>query len=168
MEYCVFRSDLMFGTDNRAGLVSCRVYDTDETTPIAVENGVIVELKGFEEGQREVYQAVLATSSRDLSNCVVIGSVETLSDERKHNLDEFINEANVICRGYRLHCNDLFSVTALGFDGDAPTAVETNVAIGQNGKIKAGAEGLGVCSYIEQAGRYTYYTIRVGKTESNG
>ncbi|MBS4879573.1 MAG: hypothetical protein KH138_04585 [Firmicutes bacterium] len=160
MNYCVFRSDLMFGTDNRAGLVSCRVYDNDETTQIEVQNGTIVELKGFEEGQREVYKAVLATASSKLENCVVIGSVETMYDERKHNLDEFVNEKGVICRGYRLHVNDLFSITEPGIDGDMPT-VGAEVGIGEKGKIKSGATGLGTCEYIELAGRYTYYTIKV-------
>lgn len=88
MSYCVFRSDLMSGTDVAADLVSCRVYDTDEETPIAVENGTIVELKGYEEGQREVMKAVLATADSDLNNCVVIASEEVMYDERKKNLDE--------------------------------------------------------------------------------
>ena len=56
--YTVFRSDLLSGTDVAADLVSLRVYKSDE--PIEVENGTIVELKGYEDGQREVMKAELA------------------------------------------------------------------------------------------------------------
>ena len=95
MAYTVFRSDLLSGTDVAADLVSCRVYDADGNE-IAVENGTIVELKGYEEGEREVMKAALATASSKLSDCAIIGTVEVMYDERKKNLDEFINECNPI------------------------------------------------------------------------
>ena len=167
MAYTVWRSDLMSGTDVAADLVSCRVYDTDEENPIAVENGTIVELKGLEEGQREVFKAVLATAASDLNNCVVIGSEEVMYDERKKNLDEFINEAGVICRGYVLRSRNMFSVTKEGFvGGTVPSAAGTGVGIGTGGKIDKAGTGLGTCVAIEAAGRYTYYVIQIGKTEA--
>lgn len=169
MAYTVFRSDLMSGTDVAADLVSCRVYGTDDETMIAVENGTIVELTGYEEGEREVMKAKLATSTSDLSNCVVIGSEEVMYDERKKNLDEFTNEAGAICRGYVLRSRNMFSVTKEGFvGGTAPTATgaTATVGIGTNGKIDKSGKGLGICAHIETAGRYTYYTIQIGKTEA--
>ena len=110
MAYTVFRSDLMHGTDSGVDLVSVRVYDASDE-PIAVENGAIVELKEYEDGEREVWKGVLATASSKLSDCVVIGSEEVFYDERKKNLDEFINDAGSICRGYILSSRNKFSVT---------------------------------------------------------
>ena len=45
-KYCVIRTDLMSGTKQPADLVSLRFYADDAVAE--VENGVIVELKGYE------------------------------------------------------------------------------------------------------------------------
>ena len=61
----------------------------------------------------------------------------------------------------------MFSVTKEGFvGGTAPSAVGQEVGIGTDGKIDAASTGLGTCVAIETAGRYTYYTIKIGKTEA--
>lgn len=165
MAYTVFRSDLMHGTDSGADLVSVRVYDSSDE-PIAVENGTIVELKEYEEGEREVWKGVLATASSKLSDCVVIGSEELFYDERKKNLDEFINEAGSICRGYILRSRNMFSVTKEGFVGGTVPAKGDTVSIGADGKINASGTGLGTTQAVENAGRYTYYVIRIANTEA--
>lgn len=162
MAYTVFRSDLMTGTDVAADLVSLRVYNNDDK--IAVENGTIVKLAGYEQGQREIRKAALASASDDIKDCAIVASVELFYDERKKNLDEFINEAGAACRGYILHPQDMFSVTADGFVGGTAPAVGDAVGIGANGKIDASADGLGECMAIETVGRYTYYVIRVDST----
>ena len=160
MSYCVFRSDLMSGTDDASALVSCRVYD-GSGKPIAVENGTIVELQGYEAGEREVMKAVLAGPTSNKARCAVIGSVEMMYDERKQNLDEFINEAGAICRGYIPRSQNKFSVTKEGFVGGVVPTVNAAVGV-KNGKIDADpTAALGVCLAIEQAGRYTYYVICV-------
>ena len=159
--YTVFRSDLMSGTDVAADLVSLRVYDSEDK-PIAVENGTIVELKGYEEGQREVMKAVLATSSSKIEDCVVVASVEVMYDERKKGLEEFINEAGAICRGYVLRSRNMYSITKEGFVGaTAPAAVGAEVGIGEGGKLDANGTGYGKLMAIEVAGRYTYYVIQI-------
>jgi hypothetical protein len=166
-KYTVIRTDLMYGTDNRAGLVSLRFYD-DEGNVAEVENGTIVKLQGFEDGQREVHKAVAAKAGDDLNECAIVAAPEVMYDERKHNLDEFISEAGTAVRGYVPHSRDLFSVTAEGFvDGKVPE-VGGNVGIGTNGKIDASGSGLGVCKEIDVSGRYTYYCIEVAKTENAG
>lgn len=164
-KYCVFRSDLMSGTDVAADLVSCRIYD-DSDNPIAVENGTIVELSGYESGQHEVMKAKLATSTSKLSDCVVIGSEEVMYDERKKNLDEFVNEAGSICRGYILRSRNMFSVTQKGFVGETVPAVDAEVGIGAEGKIDAAGTGLGTVMAIEMTSRYTYYVIKIANTET--
>lgn len=164
MAYCVFRSDLMSGTDVASDLVSCRVYDEDDN-PIAVENGTIVELKGYEDGEREVMKAVLATSASKVSDCAIIGSEEVMYDERKKNLDEFINEAGSICRGYIPRSRNMYSITKEGFvDGSVPSK-GANVGIGDKGKVNASGTGYGTVMAIEPAGRYTYYVIKIANTE---
>ena len=157
-KYCVIRTDLMAGTKNPDQLVSVRYY-ADEAVA-EVENGVIVELKGYEDGQREVMKAVAATAESNLADCAVIAAPEVMYDERKKNLDEFINEAGKAVRGYRLPDRNMFALTAEGFAGAAP-ALNGKVGIGDNGKLDAAKTGFGECVHIETAGRYTSYTIKI-------
>lgn len=164
MSYSVIRTDLMSGTKQPADMVSLRFYD-GEGHPAEVENGVIAKLQGYEDGEREVYKAIAATASDDLNECVVIATPEVMYDERKKNLDEFINEAGTIARGYILRSRNIFSLTPDGFDGDAPEK-GAQVGIGANGKLSASATGFGECADVEQAGRYEYHAIRIGKTEA--
>lgn len=166
-KYCVIRTDLMSGTTQGADLVSLRFYDS-AGKPAEVENGVIVELQGYETGEREVMKAVAASSSSDLNNCAIVAGVEMMYDERQKNLDEYINEAGKIVRGYIPRSRNLFSVTKPGFVGGTVPAKGAKVGIGTGGKIDAAGTGLGVCADIDIAGRYTYYTIKIGKTETAG
>lgn len=157
--YCVIRTDLMSGTKNPDKLVSLRFYNA-ENKMAEVENGVIVELKGYEDGQREVMKAVAATDASNMADCAVVAAPEVPYDERKKNFDEFINEAGKAVRGYRLDDRNLFSLTAKGFTGAVP-AVGGKVGIGANGKLDSAKTGFGECVHIETAGRYTYYTIKI-------
>lgn len=165
MAYTVIRTDLMSGTKQPADLVSVRFYDADGK-PAEVENGVIVELKGYDEGEREVMKAVAATSGSDLNDCAVVAGVEVMYDERKKNLDEFINEANKPVRGYILRSRNLFSVTKDGFVGGVVPTENAEVGVGEGGKLDAAGTGFGKCVDIEVVGRYTYYTIQINKTEN--
>lgn len=166
MAYTVIRTDLMSGTAQPADLVSLRFYD-GEDEQAAVENGVIVKLQGYEDGEREVMKAIAASAGDDLNDCAIVAGVEVMYDERKKNLDEFINEAGSITRGYIPRSRNMFSVTKEGFvGGTVPSAAGAEVGIGEGGKIDSAGTGLGTCVAIETAGRYTYYTIKIGKTES--
>lgn len=163
MAYTVFRSDLLSGTDVGADLVSVKVFDNSDN-PIAVENGTIVKLEGYLDGEREVMKAVLATASDKMEDCAIIGTPEVMYDERKKNLDEFINEAGSIARGYIPRSRNFYSVTKEGFvDGAVPTATGaiSTVGIGANGKLDKDASGWGTVEAIEVAGRYTYYVIKI-------
>lgn len=163
MAYTVFRSDLMSGENVFADMVSLRVVDGNGD-PIAVENGTIVELGNLE--SREVWTATVATDSSKLVNCVVVATPEGWYD-RKRGLDEFINPAGTIARGYRLRSNNLFAVTAEGFvSGTAPTTAGAAVGIGTGGKIAASGSGLGTFVHTETQGRYTYYTIKIDPVDA--
>lgn len=106
-------------------------------------------------------KAKLATAASNKVHCAVIASVEVMYDERKKNLDEFVNEAGAICRGYIPRSMNMFSVTAEAFADKEVPAVGDAIGIA-NGKLEAGSEKpLGSCVAIEKAGRYTYYVICV-------
>lgn len=166
MAYTVIRTDLMSGTNQPADLVSLRFYDA-EGNQAEVENGVIVQLQGYEDGEHEVMKAVAAAAGADLNECAIVAGVEVMYDERKKNLDEFINEAGKATRGYIPRSRNVFSVTKEGFVGGSVPEKGAEVGIGEGGKIDAAGTGLGVCVDIDVAGRYTYYAIKVAKTESN-
>lgn len=161
-KYTVIRTDNLSGTDQRADLLSVRVYNA-EGQPIAVENGTIVKVEALETGEREIYKATLATAEDNIDSCALIAGVEVMYDEHKHNLDEFINAAGVPTRAYIFRNRNFFSVTAEGFVGGKVPTEGGAVGIGADGKIDTSATGLGICKAIEVAGRYTYYVIQISK-----
>ena len=164
MAYCVVRTDLVSGTKQPADLVSVRFYN-GEGEKAEVENGVIVQLQGYEEGEREVIKAVAAAAGADLNECAILCAPEVMYDERVRNLDQYINEAGKAVRAYIPRSRNLFSFTKEGFVGGVTPEVGAEVGIGEGGKIDAAGTGLGKCEHIEVAGRYTYHTIRIAKTE---
>jgi len=165
MSYCVIRTDLMSAVNNAADLVSLRFYNA-EGEMAEIENGVIVELQGFEEDQREVRKAVAATSSSDLNSCAIVAGVEVMYDERKVNLDEYINEKGKAVRGYVPRSRNMFSLTKEGFVGGTVPEVGAEVGIGEGGKLNSAGTGFSKSVASDVAGRYTYYTIEIGKTEN--
>lgn len=66
MAYAVIRTDLMSGTKQPADLVSLRFYDASGNKA-EVENGVIVKLQGYEDGEREVTTMDLRGHENSLS-----------------------------------------------------------------------------------------------------
>lgn len=165
MTYTIIRTDLMSGTKQPADLVSIRFYGSDGKAA-EVENGTIVELQGYEDGEREVMKAVAASSTSDLNNCAVVAGVEVMYDEHKKNLDEFVNEAGKATRAYVLRSRNMFSVTKEGFVSKTVPAKGGAVGVGTDGKLDKSKSGFGTCVAVETAGRYTYYTIQIGKTEA--
>lgn len=166
MAYGVVRTDNMFGTDVRAGLVSIKyIVDGAET---AIENGNVLKVGALMAGEREIFAGAAPAANDALNEIVLIASPEVMYDERKRNLDEFINEAGKACRGYRLHNGDIFSVTKDALDGvDAP-AVGNVVELKAGTKLNvaatatSGSTVVGKIIAVDVVGRYTYYAILVG------
>ena len=77
----------------------------------------------------------------------------------------FNQETGKAVRAYIPRSRNLFAFTAEGFVNKAVPEKGANVGIGANGKIDAAGSGLGKCVDIDVAGRYTYYTIMIDKTE---
>lgn len=159
--HAVVRTDLMFGTDVRSGLVSVKYMGADGETPTEIDNGNVLKVEKLLDGEREIYVGATPTASDDVKDIVLVASVEVMYDERKRNLDEFVNEADKVCRGYRLHSGDVFSVTADALEG-AP-AVGQPVTLAAGTKLEVGGSGTAVGTIIAEdiVGRYTYYAIKV-------
>jgi len=158
----VVRTDKMFATDNRAGLVSVRYQPGDTMT--AIDNGNVVKIGALEEGSREVYKGVTPAADDAIKDIVLIASPEVMYDERKRNLDEFQNAEGAIARGYHLHTNDIFSVTKEALTGDEPAVGKVvELAAGTKLNVAASATGtlVGTIIDINVVGRYTYYVIQV-------
>lgn len=174
MAYGVVRTDLIHGTDVRGELVSLRyIVDSEET---AIENGNVVKIGGLldvgtttaPEFEREIREASTPAANDELRDIALVATPELMYDERKKNLDEFINEAGKNIRGYRLHSGDIFSVTKAALDGVASPVVGNIVELKAGTKLNVaasattGSTGVGKIIAIETAGRYTYYVIEVG------
>lgn len=169
MAYAVVRTDKLTGTDDRARLVSVRYQPVDSTSnenvATEIENGNFVLLAGLEDGAREIYVGVEPTASSALTEVVLIASPEVMYDERKKSLDEFINVAGKAARGYRLHSNDIFSVTADALDGTPAKGKIVELQGDTKAKVVASATSgstvIGKIIDVNVVGRYTYYAIEV-------
>lgn len=161
----VVRTDKMFATDNRAGLVSVRYQPGDTMT--AIDNGNVVKIGALEEGSREVYKGVTPAADDAIKDIVLIASPEVMYDERKRNLDEFQNAEGAIARGYHLHTNDIFSVTVEALTCAATPEVGDVVELDAGTKLKVvasateGSTVVGSIIDINVVGRHSYYVIQV-------
>ncbi len=168
MAYAVVRTDNMFGTDVRAGLVSIKYMGANGTTPTAIQNGNVLKVGALMSGEREIFVGAAPAANDELKDIVLVATPEVMYDERKRNLDEFINEAGRACRGYRLHKGDIFSVTKDALDGVATPAVGNVVELKAGTKLNvaasatSGSTQVGKIIAIDVVGRYTYYVILVG------
>lgn len=167
--YAVVRTDNMAGTDVRSMLVSFKYFveDNSELTPAAIENGHVVKLGTLMDGEREVHAAGDVAADDTLNNVVLVASPELWYDERYRGLENFINEAGRICRGYRLHSGDFFSVTKEALDGSEEPAVGDVVELKNGTKLNVASEAtngstvVGSIHAIETAGKYLFYVIKV-------
>lgn len=175
--HAVVRTDNMFGTDVRAGLVSIKYIvttgsGTDQDpyvhTPTEIENGNVLKVGPLMDGEREIFEGSAPAANTELKDVVLVATPELMYDERKHNLDDFINEAGKPCRGYRLHKGDIFSVTAEALTAAADIEVGNIVELQAGTKLKVvssptnNSTQVGKVIHIETVGRYTYYAILVG------
>lgn len=165
--YAVVRTDNMAGTDVRSMLVSVKYLGADGETPTAIENGNVLKLGNLIEGEREVHIGAPVEADTPINEVVLVASPEVMYDERKRGLENYINEAGKICRAYRLHSGDFFSVTKEALVGAETPAVGDVVELAEGTKLNVAASAtadtttVGAIHAIETSGRYTYYVIRV-------
>lgn len=165
MAYGIVRTDNMYGTDVRAALVSIKYMGEDGATPTAIENGSVLKVGALIEGEREIHVGSAVAANDKVEDVVLIASPEVMYDERKKNLDEYINVAGKACRGYHIHSGDTFSVTKAVLTGEAAPAVGDVVELAAGTKLSVakeatGATVVGTIIAVEVVGRYTYYAIK--------
>ena len=158
-KHAVIRTDLMAGTDVRSELVSIKYATAD------IDNGNVLAVGDLADGEREIYMGAAPTATTSIDNIVIIATPEVRYETEKRNLTDFYNEKGSICRGYRLHKNNNFSVTAEAIDG---TPAKGSIIELQAGvKLKAvtsltqGSTKVGEVIAVETAGALTYYVVRV-------
>lgn len=173
MAYAVVRTDNMYGTDVRAGLVSIKYIVTTGSgndtvkTETAIENGNVLKVGPLMDGEREIYEGSAVAANTDLKEVVLIATPELIYDERKHDLADFRNEPGKPCRGYRLHTGDVFSVTKEALVGVASPAVGNVVELAAGTKLNVAASAtsnttqVGTIIAKDIVGKYTFYAIRV-------
>ena len=163
--HAVVRTDRMFGTDNRAGLISVKYIPS--STETAIENGNVLKATELISGEREVFKGVTPAANDAMKDIVLVASPELIYDERKHNLDDFTNEAGKLARAYRLHSGDIFSVTQEALAGASSPAVGNIVELKADTKLNvvasatSGSTVVGKIIAIDVVGKYTYYVILV-------
>ena len=165
MSYGIVRTDNMYGTDVRAALVSIKYMGEDGATPTAIENGSVLKVGALIEGEREIYVGGAVAANDKVEDVVLVASPEVMYDERKKNLDEYINVAGKACRGYHIHSGDIFSVTKEALTGEAAPAVGNVVELAEGTKLSVakdatGATVVGTIIAVDVVGRYTYYAIK--------
>ena len=164
-KYAVVRTDNMYGVDVRAALVSVKYMGEDGSTPTAIENGNVLKIGALIDGEREIYVGGAVAADDKINDVVLVASPEVMYDERKKNLDEYINDAGRACRGYHIHSGDIFSVTKEALAGVAAPAVGNVVELAAGTKLNVvtkatGATVVGTIIAVDVVGRYTYYAIK--------
>lgn len=135
MAYAAVRTDNMSGTVNGSDLVSVKFYNG--TTETAIENGNVVLVGDFMDGEREVRKATAPAADSPLSKVALIASEEVVKTKTYNTIADFRNEAGDICRGYRLVQGNIFSVTKEAFSNDAGLDVGSIVELVAGTKLSA-------------------------------
>lgn len=172
-KHAIVRTDNLFGTDVREGLVSFKYTASNKDAEI--DNGNIVVLDGLYTDasdaieSREVFKAKAMAVTSVVPNLILVASVEEMPEKTKYDLSEYTNEAGKICRGYRLHPGDVYAVTkealtiASSYTVVVGTVIEAVAGTKPNAvaSVTSGSKQIGTVEAIETVGRDTYYVIRV-------
>ena len=128
MAYACVRTDNMSGTTVGKDLVSLRYSDGNKEA--AIENGSVVLIGAYLEGHREVRQATAVAANSPLSSVALIAHEEVDKTKAHNAIKDYINEAGMNVRGYRLTSGDCFSLTKEGFVADPGTNKVVELAAG--------------------------------------
>lgn len=153
--HAMFRSDAMAGTTLGQYLVSLRVATE-------IDNAMLVAVGALEDGQREVKAMAAITADTKVGNIAVLGSEEVDKEKTFDTVGGFTNKVGTIARGYILHDNGAYSVTAEAFEGGVPAkGAKVYAKAGSNKHHTAGDVEIGVCEAVETDGVTTWYVIRI-------
>lgn len=129
--YACVRTDNMSGTIDGKNLVSLK-YNGE------IENGSVVLVGDYLDGEREVRNATAPAKDSALRNLALVASPEVIKDKDYYSIENFINEDGAICRGYRLTAGDVFSLTKEAFATGSSLKKDSVVELLENStKLKA-------------------------------
>lgn len=162
-KHAVVRTDSMIGTDARSQLVSIKYIAGTPAAPKEIDNGNVLKVGALMDGEREVHVGGDVAAADSIEDIVLIATPELMYDERLRSLDDFYNEAGKICRGYRLHSGDIFSVTEGALTGTKTVGDAVELAAGTvlNSAAAAAGTKVGEIIAIDTVGQFVYYVIRV-------
>ena len=150
MAYAIVKREAM-ASENVANLRKSFKY-LPSGTATAVENGNVVKATSVISGERELLEGSTPLVNTELKDILLVTTPEVMADERKKNLDEFINEAGAIATGDRLISGDIFTVTADAFTAAATVVVGDVVELAASTKLKVVASATGLTSGSTQVG----------------
>jgi len=113
MAHGMVRTDNMLGTIEGSYLVSFKYEPSNVAT--AIDNGNFCVPGALKTGEREVRTAATPAVDSALDSLVLVASEEVDASKKYTNPADFENKAGAVCRGYRLHKHDIFSLTADAF-----------------------------------------------------
>lgn len=155
MAYAIVKREAM-ASENVANLRKSFKY-LPSGVATAVQNGNVVKATSVISGERELLEGSTPLVNTALKDILLVTTPEVMADERKKNLDEFINEAGAIATGDRLISGDIFTVTADAFTAEATVAVGDVVELAASTKLKVVAADTGLTPGSTQVG--TIYDI---------
>lgn len=170
MAHAVVRTDKMFGTDNRTGLVSVKFGFVSGNDMVwnSIDNGCVAKVVKLIDGEREIYEAVAPSKDDDLKDIVLIATPEMGYCPCKYAITEFTNEIGAVSRGYFLTPHSIFSVTIDALTGLGTPAVGNIIELNDGVNLKvvstatAGSTQVGKIIAVETVGSLTFYVIEVG------
>lgn len=121
------------------------VSEYDGTKRIAVkideelQNGSVVVVGDLVDGEREIYATSKPAANTDINDIVILTSPEVDADERKKSLSDFVNPTTKPATGDYICKNDIFSLTAEGFDGEPKKGAIVELQAGYKLKAVASA-----------------------------
>ena len=137
MAYAIFNSDLMTAITDASKHVFFKI------TGSAVQNGNVVKIGTLVSGERNVYTYETPARDTALTAIAILTTPELMSDERKKNLNDFINDVDTIARGFMFEKGDVFSVTTDGLTGtDIAAGDIVELAASTQLKVVAALTGL--------------------------
>lgn len=137
--YAYVRTDNMSGTNVAKDLASAKFYNGSDEA--AIENGNIVTLGGYLDGERELKKATAPTASTPLRDLYLVATPEVVKDKNYYGLGDFINEAGSAIRCYRLTPGDIFSVSKEAIDGTPEVGAVVEAQAGTKLKVVSSASG---------------------------
>lgn len=158
--YAYVRTDNMSGTTLAKDLASARFYNG--TAEAAIENGNVVTLGGYLDGERELKKATAPAADTALEDIWLVATPEVVKDKDYYSLGDFTNEAGDEIRCYRLVKGEIFSVTKEALDGTAAVGsiveaqASTKMAVVDS--LTSGSTQIGTVVALEDA----YIVIEVG------